>query len=315
VGSQGQCVQCNRAAKLLRKDASKLHSELLSTAAAMTASGSTLGPVVAQLEGLLTRLDEQGVQEKEHKDWCESEQTETNAKKTHHDGLVTELTQQISDTKEVIAEKVQGLADTKSAIDDLDASFKEVTGIREKAKSDYEAEHADYVAAITALNQAIDILADFYREQQALVQRSAHSSKQVPDSLQSGYSKKGGAGVVTLIKGTRGDFEAGKANLELFEKKAVEDYENDKSTYESNRAALVDAGNRLMAELQTAKASLSTYESDLKSNEDASAAAASYLAQLGGSCGALLAHFEDRVAMRAQERKAISDAVDVLRAV
>ena len=40
-------------------------------------------------------------QEKEHKDWCESEQTETNAKKTHHDGLVTELTQQISDTKEV----------------------------------------------------------------------------------------------------------------------------------------------------------------------------------------------------------------------
>jgi len=315
VGSQGQCVQCNRAAKLLRKDASKLHSELLSTAAAMTASGSTLGPVVAQLEGLLTRLDEQGVQEKEHKDWCESEQTETNAKKTHHDGLVTELTQQISDTKEVIAEKVQGLADTKSAIDDLDASFKEVTGIREKAKSDYEAEHADYVAAITALNQAIDILADFYREQQALVQRSAHSSKQVPDSLQSGYSKKGGAGVVTLIKGTRGDFEAGKANLELFEKKAVEDYENDKSTYESNRAALVDAGNRLMAELQTAKASLSTYESDLKSNEDASAAAASYLAQLGGSCGTLLAHFEDRVAMRAQERKAISDAVDVLRAV
>merc|ERR1719160_240047 len=110
VGSQGQCVQCNRAAKRLRKDASKLHSELLSTAAAMTASGSTLGPVVAQLEGLLTRLDEQGVQEKEHKNWCESEQTETNAKKTHHDGLVTELTQQIADTKEVIAEKVQGLA-------------------------------------------------------------------------------------------------------------------------------------------------------------------------------------------------------------
>merc|ERR1719160_1221436 len=158
--------------------------QLRSTAAAMTASGSTLGPVVAQLEGLLTRLDEQGVQEKEHKNWCESEQTETNAKKTHHDGLVTELTQQIADTKEVIAEKVQGLADTKSAIDDLDASFKEVTGIREKAKADYEAEHADYVAAITALNQAIDILADFYREQQEFVQRSAHSTKQVPDSRQ-----------------------------------------------------------------------------------------------------------------------------------
>merc|ERR1719263_973192 len=95
----------------------------------------------------------------------------------------------------------------------------------------------------------------------------------------------------------------------------VPDYENDKSTYEGNRAALVDAGNRLAAELQTAKAALATYEGDLKSNEEASAAAASYLAQLGGSCGALLAHFEDRVAMRAAEHKSISEAVDILRTV
>ena len=35
---------------------------------------------------------------------------------------------------------------------------------------------------------------------------------------------------MSIIKDTRQDFADGKANLELFEKKAVEDYENDKST-------------------------------------------------------------------------------------
>merc|ERR1719316_869843 len=58
VSSKG-CVQCGRAASLLSSKASAFHSELLATAAATTGSASTLEPVVAQLQGLITRLDEQ----------------------------------------------------------------------------------------------------------------------------------------------------------------------------------------------------------------------------------------------------------------
>jgi len=309
------CPSCSRVASLLRKDATKLKSELLATAAAMTGSGSALGPVIGELEELLVRLDEQGEQERKHKEWCETEQTETNAKKAHHDGAVVTLQGEISDTQQVIAEKEQGLADTRQAIQELDTSFQEVTATREKAKADYEQEHADYVAAIQALNQAIDILADFYREG-ALVQVHAkvtHGAHQPSDALSKGYEKKGSAAVVNVLKDTRTDFEGGKKDIELFEAKAVEDYGKEKDTYDANRASLVDAGNRLTAEHQTATAALSTFQADLASNQEAAASAAAYLQQLGGSCGTLLAHFEDRKTMRAQERKAIADAVDILK--
>jgi len=313
------CKSCRRAEKLLRTSAGKLKSTLLATAAAMAGSSSTLGPVIQQLQGLLQRLDEQGEQERKHKEWCESEQTEANNKKQHHDGNVVRLQGEIEDTNGVIAEKQQGLVDTADAVSSLDSSFNEVTATREKAKADYEAEHADYVAAIQALNQAIDILGDFYREQQDLVQVKAKTVRKAgqPDTsrLTSSYSKAGSSSVVTVLSDTRKDFEHGKENIELFEQKAAADYEADKSTYNANRASLVDAGNRLSAELQTAKAALSQLQEDLTSNQAASASAAQYLVQLGGSCGALLEHFEDRQSMRAQEREAISNAVGVLQSV
>merc|ERR1719160_2476737 len=123
---------------MLRQQAANLHSELLATAAMTTGSGEALVPVVAQLEDLVRRIDEQQKAEEEHKEWCEHELAETAKTKAHHEQLVEELKQKIEDTK----------------------------GERAEAKQEYETEHADYVDAIQALNQAIDILGDFYRDQQ-----------------------------------------------------------------------------------------------------------------------------------------------------
>merc|ERR1719486_231896 len=118
------CVRCQQASLFLRQRASQVHSELLATAAMATGSGQALGPVIGQLQELVGRLDEQQRAEEEHKEWCEHELSETAKTKAHHEMLVEEFKSKIEET---------------------------------------EAELADYKDAIQALNQAIDILADFYR--------------------------------------------------------------------------------------------------------------------------------------------------------
>merc|ERR1719321_216652 len=210
VSSKG-CPQCSRAASLLSSKASSFHSELLATAAATTGSASTLEPVVAQLQGLITRLDEQEKQEEAHKDWCNSEISTTTAKQDHHSDLVQEIDLQISDTQAVIGEKQQQIDDIADAIKDADGSFEALSQTRQKAKADFDAEHRDYVDAITALNQAIDLLADFYRTQQSsFVQIHGHKQVFVPTSgdrsgspsmttLTGSYTKKGGAVVVATL--------------------------------------------------------------------------------------------------------------------
>jgi len=324
AGAGNECPACRKAAAFLSRKAKQVHSELLATAAATTGAADTLGPVVQQLHDLIGHLHDQATAEKAHKDWCDSELHETNTKKYKHDSLIEKLKADIEDTDAVLGEKQQQVEDTAEAIKELDGGFGEVTTMREKAKADYDAEHTDYVAAITALNQAIDLLGDFYRDQ-ALVQMKVRAVKQVDvpgmsarsdaptqDSLTGGYVRKGGSHVVTTIKTTRQEFEAGKHDLELFETKQVEDYAVDKSTYANNRNGLVEAGNRLAAEVQTAQSLMAQHKDDLSSNEKESASAATYLAQLGGSCAALVEHFDDRVKMRADEEQAITDTINVL---
>ena len=220
------------------------------------------------------------------------------------------LKQKIEDTQGEIADKQQGIKDTMESIQTADTEFNELKDERAKAKQEFETEHADYVDAIQALNQAIDILADFYRDS-ALIQQPALSLIQikqpvVPDAaaradmpdmqtLSGGYVKKGGGAVVQILKTTRQDFQTGQHNLELEEAQQVKDFEAAKDAYTKSRADLVDAGNRFQAELQGAQLSLAQAETDLADNKDKVQAATTYLGQVGGSCNVLIQNFESHI--------------------
>jgi len=333
------CRNCARAAALLKEKASTFHSELLATAAMTTGSGQALVPVIQQLQELIHRLEEQQHAEEEHKEWCENELAETNRAKTHHETLVAELKQKIEDTEAVIVEKKQAIADTMDAIKTADEENAEAERVREKEKADFEAELADYKDAIAALNQAIDILASFYREQ-GFVQTNepmqpmqpneepalsfaqvsqvpvpgASAKADVPEmaTLTGSYQRKGGGAVVNILKDTRKDFEAGMKNLEAEEAQAVADFEAAKAAYQKSRADLVDAGNRYAAELQTAQLALAQYQTDLQSNEEKVASLTSYLAQVGASCNMLIENFAERTRLRNEEKEAITQAVGIL---
>jgi chromosome segregation ATPase len=337
------CRNCARAAALLKEKATTFHSELLATAAMTTGSGQALVPVIQQLQDLIHRLDEQQHAEQEHKEWCENELAETNRAKTHHEMLVTELKQKIEDSEAVIVEKKQAIADTMDAIKTADEENTEAERVRAKEKSDFEAELADYKDSIAALNQAIDILAQFYRDQDAALMQAngmapmpadgmappmpmsfaqlaqvpvpgASAKADVPEmaTLTGSYQRKGGGAVVKILKDTRQDFEAGQKNLEAEEAQAVADFEAAKAAYQKNRADLVDAGNRYAAELQTAQLALAQYQTDLASNEEKVQSLTSYLAQVGGSCNMLIENFAERTRLRNEEKEAINQAVGIL---
>merc|ERR1719197_896658 len=327
------CRNCARAAALLKEKASTFHSELLATAAMTTGSGQALVPVIQQLQELIHRLDEQQHAEEEHKEWCENELAETNRAKTHHETLVAELKTKIEDTEAVIVEKKQSIADTMDAIKTADEENAEAERVREKEKADFEAELADYKDSIAALNQAIDILASFYRDQ-AFVQTNeappmppmsfaqvsqvpvpgASAKADMPEmaTLTGSYERKGGGHVVKILKTTREDFNTGMKNLEAEEAQAVADFEAAKAAYQKSRADLVDAGNRYAAELQTAQLALAQFKTDLESNEEKVASLTSYLAQVGASCNMLIENFAERTRLRNEEKEAIQQAVGIL---
>jgi chromosome segregation ATPase len=348
----GVCRGCGKAAALLKERASKFHSQLLATAGetlqgkappsgkelslaasrAKVAAGSssdTLGPVVSQLEGLITRLDEQATAEQKHKDWCDKERYETNQKKQRHATLVSQLTTEVEDTKKIIEDKQLAVQDNGDSVEKADTDFNDLKTLREKAHADFEAELQDYKDAISALAEASTMLTTYYSSflqvEHTDTQKQHHQHKQaptVPDAstkveapdMMTVYEQKGGnAGVLAVLAATRKEFEDGKTALEATEAEQAKEFTDSEAAYRTARNALVDAGNRLTVELQTAEGTLSTAEANLETNIGEVNAADQYLTQVGASCDSLEAHFDDRKSLRSQERQAISDAIDVLK--
>merc|ERR1719171_1692673 len=126
------------------------------------------------------------------------------------------------------------------------------------------------------------------------------------------YEKKGGAKVVSILRDTRLEFSAGKEHLEKQEAQQVKDFEASTVAYQKSRADLVDAGNRLSAELQSAELQLTQQQGDLKANEDKVMQATAYLGQVGGSCNVLIDNFPTRMKMRAEEKESILKAIGIL---
>merc|ERR1719335_2066243 len=347
------CRNCGKAATLLKERASRFHSKLLATAGetlagkagekdspsqkslslasaknqlAMGGSADTLQPVVDQLKELIVRLDQQAESEQKHKDWCDKERSSTNSRKQHHAGLVVEFTKEVEDTKKLIEDKLLAVQDNADAVTKADADYADLKTIRDKAHADYEAELQDYNDAITALGEATSMLTQFYSEgspamiqqqlqiQQAPTVPGASAKTEAPDMMTVYESKGGPAGVLAVLQETRKSFEDGKAALEATETAQAQEFSDSTTAYNNARNALVDAGNALTAELQTAQQTLTTAESNLDTSRAEVTAADNYLTQVSGSCDSLEAHFDDRKSLREQERQAITDAIDVLNA-
>jgi len=344
---QTGCRNCGKAAALLKTRALKLHSELLATTAAslgrknggslmatgstqsqtMAGSNSALAPVVEQLEGLVARLDQEAASEEKHKEWCVTERTNTVQKRDRHAGIVADLQKSISNLNDVIGDKNLALQDNGDAITRADNDYADLQNLREKAKSDFEAELQDYQDAIAALNQASEMLTEFYKSSEALMETRVVVRRQAPEvpdafaksdtpgmgSLSGEYEQKGGpAGVLSVLANTRQEFETGMAALQESEQQQQAEFQASTTSYKEARNALVAAKNQLTVELQTAEASLAADEQNLKANEAEVASTNQYLSQVSASCDSLEAHFDDRQALRGQERTALQDAIKVL---
>merc|ERR1719162_2127354 len=216
------CKSCEKAATMLMQAARTYSSEVLAAAATAATQNDALKDIIAALDGLINRLHQDQEMEDKHKEWCETELSETAMRKANHEAIVVELTQTIADLTETIAEKVQALQENAAAIQLADKNFAEATAIREQEHTAFETELKNYVEALSALNTAIDVLAKFYAKSsqlqvsadstESLLELSHTSKKTAPREMAPGvfanvYEQKGGKGVIEMIATVRTEFE------------------------------------------------------------------------------------------------------------
>jgi len=305
------CAGCAKVAAMLRQKARMYHSAVLSAAAATSMGSDAIDGVIENLKELMRRIDEEQKTEKEHRDWCEEETGLTNAKVTDHSAIVDNLKGVIADLHEVIKEKEIDLDENHDDITGEDDNFEAQIEIRSEEKEEFEEDLQDHMDAIQALNEAIEILANFYAKRKAKGALVQMPHKRL--SFLQRSSEPSGGKVVDMMSKTRGEFEDAKKHLEEDEVEAVKTFEEVRSHHMKVDADLASDKNQLTVEEQTAEVQLDTATHDKGTNENEVAAANNYLNQLGKSCYPLMMHFDERTRLRKEEKSAIKDAIKVLK--
>lgn len=303
-----KCSNCPKALALLKQRASSLHSQRLMSAVAATMGNEQLRDVTRRLQELVANLDAEQQTEREHKAWCETEQQRTSSRRDGHTYAVGEITQTINGLTELISMKQTQIQIIEGDITAENANMAEQTQIRNTDQHEYEEDLQDTMDAIAALNEAIKILADFYasRNNQALVQTHAHGKAGAHTDPNSGSQ------VVNMISETRQQFERAEADLKSTEASAVQSFGEVRTEHRGLESDLNHNEDVVTVEEQTAQQALESNRDDLTNNQSEIAAANAYLQRLGQSCDPLIQNFDQRSALRAEEKAAIQDAIRIL---
>jgi hypothetical protein len=306
------CKQCSKAVSFLKSKARLFHSSLLDAAAMASMSSSALDEIISNLEGLITRIDEEQKFETEHKEWCEKETGLTTKKRDDHRYICDDLKAILANLGEVVEEKKTDLGINEGDQNDEEVTWDERDKLRVEEKDEYQHDLADHIEAINALNEAIDILAKYYASRDAKGASFAQLGNGMNAKAFAALFGPGGK-VVGMLSETRHEFEVGKETLEKEEVEAVHEYTTDKSIHRKTESDLDHQEDTLTIEKQTTEEQIDQGKEDLTSNTDEVKSAENYLDRLGKSCYPLIARYDKRKELRAEEKQAIKDAIKVLR--
>merc|ERR1719321_1892102 len=115
-----------------------------------------------------------------------------------------------------------------------------------------------------------------------------------------------------MISETRQQFERAETDLKSTEAAAVQAFGETRTEHRGLESDLNHNEDVVTVEEQTAQQALESNNDDLTNNQSEIAAANAYLQRLGQSCDPLIQNFDQRSALRAEEKAAIQDAIRIL---
>jgi chromosome segregation ATPase len=280
---------------------------------------------------MIFRLEAEQKDEDIHKNWCDNELDKTqdtiDAKTDKIENLETtveedearvqELTNELTDASEMVAEIVQFM--------------KDATETREIGKSENEKAIKDAQAAQKAISQAIQVLEDHYKESGEVpkepyefVQRGTDSkSKGVdlpeqPEMWDASYTgvsdpKSQPGGIVTVLEESSADFAKMEAETTAEEAEDQKQYQEDMSTHRIEKSKRDKEIQAKTEEKQSTVANVAAMKKMLGSTKAEKAAAKKYEKELQPACVDGDSTYEDRKEARQSEIEGLREARDKIK--
>mmetsp|Transcript_33679 Transcript_33679/g.71322 ORF Transcript_33679/g.71322 Transcript_33679/m.71322 type:complete len:660 (-) Transcript_33679:58-2037(-) len=299
-----------KVAMYLQERAKMLNSRVLS-ALAVRVSDDPFKQVKKMIKDLIVRLLEEANEEAEQKGWCDTELSTNEQTRKEKTEAVEGLHAEIDETEASIAKLTKELGELSTQIQELDAAVAKATTLRNDEKAKNEETIKDSKEAQVAVEQALQVLKDFYAkagEATALVQQEP------PEIFDKPYQGMGGesGGVIGMLEVIQSDFARLETETKAAESQAQAVY--DKFTEDSSvdKAAKQKDVEYKSNKKESESEELLEMKADLESTQKELDAALRYYEKLKPSCVDAGVSYEERVARRKEEIESLQEALRIL---
>jgi len=316
----------------LQQEAAKAGgSTILGKIAAMIKSNSPFDSVLQDIVKMKQTIEDEGKADKEQKEWCEKERSETNKQISDKKNDISELNTDISSLKADIQDPVTGLMvqikNEEDALSECLADQAEETKERTAENAEYQKEIANLVASQDLVSRAVRVLKKYYdkiakESETSLLQAEATSHavkrnavKEEPNTWEDKYKGQSSDG----SKAT-GTLEVILENIQKSEKAAHDAEVTAQQSFEDSMEKLKQTEKDTQDSLANLRVSLAEKEKTLRQkNRDLVAttrekeAAETYLVDIKPGCDFIMKNIATRNFNRAEEKKALTKAVGLIK--
>jgi hypothetical protein len=228
-----------RAVELLRATAKTYHSKALEALAAQLSvhAPKMFQDVINSIEKMIFRLQQEQVDEDNHKAWCDMEVSKTNSSIDNKKDKAAELEAKIQEADAKVVTLTEDIKAANQMVADIKAFQKEATEIRTVGKKENALAIKDAADAQKAITSAVAVLTSFYKET-GMVTKEPWEFLQEPVQLpenpatwEGSYTgvadpTKEGTGVIAVLEAVSSDFAKMEANTRAQEAADEKEYED-----------------------------------------------------------------------------------------
>mmetsp|Transcript_43089 Transcript_43089/g.113335 ORF Transcript_43089/g.113335 Transcript_43089/m.113335 type:complete len:625 (+) Transcript_43089:455-2329(+) len=316
----------NKVVEMLRKAAAEQNSVVLAVAASKV-SRDPFKKVRDLINNLIDKLEQQGRDEENEKDFCDTEMSAAMADKDQAMADVESTKASIARHEAKIAELKQEIEELEQENADLDKQNKEAEEIRSKEKEDNETTLEEAEAGKVAVGKAITALQAYYgsfiQQPKGYTRREnthaagADSSGETvedkaPEELSSESHSGQGNQALDFLEVIKSDFERTVTTVTQAESDAQSDYDSgvtDRNTQKSNNEKDIKTKS---GELATEEQDLFDDNDHLADHSDSLKLAKEALENLKPQCVSGPVDFRERTERRNQEIESLKSALAIL---
>merc|ERR1719409_1290649 len=279
---------------------------------------SPFAKVKQMINDLVERLEAEADAEADQKTWCDTNMKETTASRDEAQQEIESLNALKTEKSSLVDNLSEQILDYSQQIADLQKALNEATELREKESAQNERTVADATAGKAAVDNAIDVLNSFYNPSFLQKQAPAAEGYERFSAENAGSDGKTVDDMAPDAGGVSGNYEgnqdASKSIIGLLE--VIEsDFQNAQTTTQADEDAAVSAYNTFKSETETDisdKNTLKGEKEDAKTESELLQNALDELEKLKPVCVDTGMSWEERTARREQEIEALKEALKIL---